>query len=516
MRTIYRTYFELSPQANPDLDSVRSAVLRWAHSRPNLKGSESVDLSSDSGQQQVGPGSYVESRLYNGSNGKVWGIRLTNPDAEPDVSWVSETTVYQNPENKMWVSCSLHVGRDSQSLSPVVRQATRPGIVKEVLSVFKGEGILPLTPKPYVCSAKEAPLLLKLLESPRRHLPVVFVSTMRDGSRLRDTNRLADQLCGLAYVVVADSSEVAYELGQHLSDRLNCFDGGVRIYWPQFTRHSRPFDHPLWTRAKINQLIEEHPARLGANILNKIAGVSVYTSSPTFISWSKIIEWQRAGAIEQARASNNQQNLLTLFEETNKDLEAQVQQLKAALEEKAQEAAKYRMAADSLRHALQSGDAVQASQTLETSIESVKDALAIAANEYPDQLAFCWNSKSEDDDSVFEKPDQVLQALRWLGTAYHDARMGRAKCPDFDHSLRNTVEGWSYEAHQSKGTMKHAKFREWYHTRHNGKEVGLPEHLRCGSTKDARYSIRIAFSWCPQSQRVILGYLGQHQETSAS
>lgn len=36
------------------------------------------------------------------------------------------------------------------------------------------------------------------------------------------------------------------------------------------------------------------------------------------------------------------------------------------------------------------------------------------------------------------------------------------------------------------------------------------------STKDARHCIRIAFTWDSDRQRVLLGYLGQHQETSSS
>jgi hypothetical protein len=208
--------------------------------------------------------------------------------------------------------------------------------------------------------------------------------------------------------------------------------------------------------------------------------------------------------------------MLKLFVQTNEDLEHQVRQLKEALEEKAQEAAKYRSLADTFRIALELGDSADIAESLESSIETVADALAIAAKEFPDELVFCWNCKSDGADSPFEKPDEVLAVLRWLATTYYDSRVGRKNCPDFEPSIREAVEGWSYEPHQSKGTMNNRKLWDWYHTKHDGVEYTLPEHLKCGTKKDARYSIRIAFTWDQNSEKVIVGFLGQHQQNTAT
>lgn len=516
MRTIYRTYFQLTPKLDLTFDAVRSKVLHWALGQPTFKEIGNIDFTTDSGQQRGGPGCFIESRYYSGSHGQAWGIRLTNPETDSDVMWISETTIHHNHSNQIWVSCSLSVGREGHSLTPIARQPNRPRVVKDILSAFPGEGILPLTPQGYVCATPDTPLLLRLLESPSRHLPVVFVSATRDGFQFKRYNKLSNLLCGLAYVVVAESADVSYELGKSLPERLNCFDGGVRIYWPHFSTKDHPFDHPLWTKQKIIQLTETHPTRLEKIILNRIAEVSVFTSSPSFVSWSKIIEWQRANAIEKAKASNDLTQLLELFENDNRDLAAQVKQLTRELDAKAQEASKYKSQAETYRQILEKNGGKQARQTLEISIATVKDALAIARNELSDRIAFAWNSKSEDEESPFEKPEQVLQALRWLGDVYYRAKIGEQRCEDFDLSVRNAVEGWSYEPHQSKNTMRNSKFRDWYHTLYERKEFSLPEHLKCGSTKDARHSIRIGFNWCPNTRRVVLGYLGQHQETSAS
>jgi hypothetical protein len=514
---VYRTFFELADESESlHLETVRDVILAWAITRQGARAANLIDLTGDSGVSELGSGCLIESRTYQGNHGRAWGLRYTNPDSTPGIQWISETTVRQNPEGRVWVSCSLQVGRVDGALSPVQRFASRPGAVKEVLSKFTGRGILPLKPSPFLLETGNVKLLVRLLEFEGRQHPVVFVAPGADGNFTCDYRRLADQLCGLAYVVVGASPAVCSELSEAITSRLSCFDGGVRIYWPGFGPGAFPVDHPLWTKFRIQKLTSSDPKLLASEILNRIAAVSVYTSSQQFVSWNKIAEWQRENAIESAKAHNNQADLLALYEETNTDLANQVRQLKDLLQNKAQEIAKYKNQLESLRSALATRHSGQDSSSQEAAVETVADALVLAEIEFGDKLVFAWNSKSDGEDSPFERPDEVFAALRWLATTYYDSRIGKKTCPDFNHSLRDEVEGWGYRAHQSDNTMNHIKFRDWYHTKFNGEKYALPEHLKSGTTKDARYSIRIGFTWDAPTQRVILGYLGQHQETSAS
>lgn len=517
MRTVYRTHFELDANngVQPSLAAVRSKIISWAASRQGVKIVSSEKLWGNLQPIEVGENRHIESRAYEGPLGAAWGLRLTMPDDEPDVVWVTEITVHENADSKIWFACSSQVGRQGQTLSPVVRFANRPSIVTDILRMFPGRGMLPLTGKPLSCGpGEEVMLLVGLLLLERRHLPVVLVSRTKKGELLTDTKKLADQLAGLAYVIEATSPEVSEAMGKALPERLNCFDGGVRIYWPGFDNSSSPFHHPLWIKSRILELNERHPARLGSEILNRIASVTTFTAPPSFISWSQLLDWQRSVAIEQAKASNEMGVMLTLLEEENRSFSAQVRQLKGELELKSQEAAKYKAQADTFRDALQSKEPTGG--ILEASVDSVADALDIAETEYSDRLALCWNSKSENDSSPFDDPHSVLLALRWLATTYHDSRTGKKECPDREISVREAVPGWSYEPHQSKNTMNHRKYRAWYHTIYNGREFSLPEHLKCSSTKDSRHSIRIAFNWDEKSEKVVLGYLGQHQQNGAS
>ncbi len=137
-----------------------------------------------------------------------------------------------------------------------------------------------------------------------------------------------------------------------------------------------------------------------------------------------------------------------------------------------------------------------------------------AQTEFQDSLVFALNGKSDGEASPFEEPQQLFAALRFIATRYRDARLGKVACPDFDLAIRNDVNGWHYEAHQSELTM--GKYRNWYTTTWQRRNYQLEEHIGIGSSKDPRHTIRIAFCWDPKRQKVVIGFIGQHQETDAT
>jgi hypothetical protein len=518
MRTVYRTHFELAPKTGevPCFDATVSIVLRWVGSRPGTALPQGIDFQTEAPRTAVGERRSVETRRYDGPNGRTWGCRVGMPDAEPDVEWVTEVVVHEAPDERIWFSCLLQIGRSGEVLSPVFRPANRPGIVREILGVYNGRGILALSDQPLLCGESDADILIRLLESESRRHPIVFISTDAEGLPVVDCKRLAETLAGMAYVIVAKGPEVSEKLGEVLPDRLSCFNAGMRLYWPGFRRSDDPLRHPLWIRSRILQIAKDPTGSIGHGILRRIAAVSSYTTSSNFVSWTTIADWQRVEAIAAARAENRQDELLELYEETVRDLDAKVATLKAELQEKADEVNRLRSLSENYRTALESMGGEEAGSALEANFDTVAEAIEQAERQFGGQLAFCWNSKSEDADSPFEDARSVFLALKWLATDYHDSRTGRKPCPDRDVAVRQAVPGWAFSNHQSKKTMTDRRHREWYHAKHDGREFSLPEHLKCGSGTDARHNIRIAFNWDDESEKVVLGFLGQHQQNDAS
>lgn len=519
MRTIYRTQFGLAPNPGKKIeyDEVIDLCVKWVLSRGGVAVPQGIDLSGkEHSQLAVGDQRRIETRVAVGDHGQAWGIRLRMPDEEPNVEWVTDTVVHQQSSGDIHFSCNLQVGRTDEALSPVFRSANCPGIVQDILAAYNGKGMIPFNSKPVKLESHMLDLFVKLLESPDRKHPVIFVSTDPHGEVAADVQSLAKHLAGIAYVIVAKDADVSTRLGRYLSDRINCFNAGVRLYWPGFKRSSNPLHHPLWIRTVIQRMTSRNRKFLDYEILERIAAVSSFNTPQSIVSWNRLVDWQRAEAIKIAKDGNKQDELIALFEEDNRSLQNDVNQLGTEMKEKETEINRLRSQVNTLRAALSEKGGEEAGKALEQSIGTVAEALDLADSQFSDSLAFLWNSKSEDVNSPFADPTSVFLAMKWLATDYRAAKLGVTSCSDFDISLRGTVIGWNYKPHQSKNTMKHRVYRAWYHTKIEGKEIALPEHIGCASDTDPRNCIRIAFAWDEQSEKVVLGFLGQHQQTSAS
>ena len=145
--------------------------------------------------------------------------------------------------------------------------------------------------------------------------------------------------------------------------------------------------------------------------------------------------------------------------------------------------------------------------------KNVADVVEKANKTYSLQLTFALNSISEVRNCPFLRPKEVWQALEWLATTYYEARVGQTGEPDFDRSIRTSC-GWRYAPHQSKATV--ARNRKAYTTGVDYKEYTIEEHIGTNRSGDPQHTIRIAFGWDAEIEKVVVGYLGLHQPTQRS
>lgn len=147
-------------------------------------------------------------------------------------------------------------------------------------------------------------------------------------------------------------------------------------------------------------------------------------------------------------------------------------------------------------------------------VDSVHEAITTAARNFPSQLVIALNSRSKEDTS-FQRPSEVYDALAWLATDYHRLRSNPAGVdPDFDKMLKAACPGWSHVPHQSAVTI--GMFKDWYYTTTVGVKYELTEHLGRGSSGNPQHTIRIAFAWDGDTGKVIVGYIGPHQRNQGS
>ena len=192
------------------------------------------------------------------------------------------------------------------------------------------------------------------------------------------------------------------------------------------------------------------------------------------------------------------------LEQENDDLEQEVRILKEQLFDS-------RSKEEGFRLALSSQDGYTGENA--PAIEDVSGAVGLAMERFSDRLLFQLNSNSSVEGNPFKWPDKVWNALEWLATIYYEARTGSSKNTDLNGSCRQASEMW-YKTSQHDTTM--ATYRNSYTTRVNGRIIWLEEHIGKGTSFDPRRTIRIAFDWDRDLRKVVIGYIGRHQKTSAT
>ena len=140
---------------------------------------------------------------------------------------------------------------------------------------------------------------------------------------------------------------------------------------------------------------------------------------------------------------------------------------------------------------------------------SIAEAIRFSEERHPEKLLISLNRKSDTTD-FYHSPNQVWGALDWLATTYHDAQTGESPNKDIDASLRKACNGWSYSPHQSEDALN--RYTEWYETTVGDKTYTLRKHISKGVRCGAKNIIRIAFEWDEENRRVVVGYIGPHQQ----
>ena len=522
MRAIYRASFELSGTrtAVQLADEIARDCFNWAldPKRNGLGNSHTVPTRAETVERRViGNGYEIEALNVSVDSSVAWGMRFSNLDEDPQVRWITEVSVYSPEAKRCQFSCSVFLARSGDDYAPIRRHTSRPRIVRDVLMKFSGKGGFPLHATPVGFNAGNAELFAEFLQSPHRTHPILFLSPADEGhSSPLDAKKIADFLAGVAHVIVTDDRDATWRLEELIPHQLNCYAGAARLYWPGFQVSDSQFNHPLWLFAQIDAMGSHATGRFGQTILNRVSNVAVFNLHDHFLTWDRLQEVTRRRAIAEARAAGRSEEMLVLFEEDNRLLTAQVTDLKRQLGDLVEEAKRQRNLAESYRLALDERKEDTAKIGLALPARSVTEAIENAKREHSNRITFSLNSKS-DKDSPFDPPEEVERAFNWLATTYYDSKTNQKTCPDLDKNLSENINGWHYSGHQKEKTIKANE--AWYQCpwadSQNGK-IWIREHLKTGSSRRPEETIRIAFTWEEKSKKVVIGFIGQHQENTKS
>lgn len=525
MRTIYRTGFSIALDSKSDtLASAAGVCLKWALERPGIA-AEHRGLWKDPVRTitltPIGAGHAIETRLLETSGTRCWAMRFNHPhregqEVDEQIEWRTEIGLSENA-NSLTFCCSVSVGRRYSAVAPVRFFPTRPRVVLELLKQFSCGGKVKLTDKPYVLKnqAADAQLFRALLESASRQLPVVFITPrVPSGDYAADYHRVASELAGIAYVVVANCPEATRLLAKELPPQLNCYNGGVRIYWPGFTVSQSPYAHPLWLWRKIRQFQEKHPAAFAKELLKRISSVAVLSLHPDWLTWSAVEAHERSQAIERAKSADDTEELLKLYVLDKESLEATVAQLQSQIEVKSRELQIAHAKISAFEAAFERAKQPEVERDDDANLlppSNVREAVERAKKLFGTRLIFALNNKSKVEESEFEEPEELFEALSWLANDYFDSKTSVNSGTPLRESIKKSLADWFYSGGQSDQTM--GEFKDWYRCQFEGRRWELGEHIGTGVSKDARHTIRVGFAWDDDGKRVIIGFIGQHQRS---
>lgn len=520
MQPTYFASFLLGDQKDaPAISDGLEVISEWIFNNPHRPMARPQDWPNVVTPVSFSNGERVQLlRLTDGEESilQASALRYEHPDPQGR-TWRTDCVLSKSdaPDSSVRFSITVSAGGAVEREYAIRPPTSRPRIVRHMMEKFGAREQYALTPKHLDIKTTEAAQFAGFLLDPVRALPLVFISRQNVGqSVLCDPGELADKLVGIAYVCVADSSDLSWALQGLVTNRLNAYDGTIRIYWPRMTLNDAPFRHRWWNKRQLS----ESERRISDELLRIVGTASVTRHVAGLVRWEDverentrrtILRLQSTGVVSGEVPEEwlkQYETDLAALAESRRERDA----LSELMLERDEEIRRWKQL---YLQALRSQATGKVDDALdETVIEDVSGAILLAKADFADSLVFIDGRVSKEALS-FEEPELLYAAFKWLATTYRRARMGTERCKDLDKSCREACE-FRYNAHQSDITM--SMYPADYEVSYNGEKTKLKEHIGFGTSTEPRHTIRIAFFFDDKTNKVIIGYVGQHQTTRKS
>ena len=258
MRSVYAVQFEVFSR-DPGTDKVSEVVLRsvasWISEWYLIRKSIRIGFPLDGGSLAPCLGHELTVKKETSDQGSVshTSVSWSYPgEADGNLLWHSRCEI---SEFNQLTEFSLNVLLDSIQffISPVEFNLKRPRVVGTLLRQFLcTQGGARLSLEPRGLSASLVPeFVQERLCSSNRRLPIVLVSRTTTSEKwLIDPADLNNELAGIAEVCTLDDKWAAYALSDEIGKIYSCYNGAVRIYWPDFDLAQRPYS-PIYMPDKV-------------------------------------------------------------------------------------------------------------------------------------------------------------------------------------------------------------------------------------------------------------------------
>lgn len=236
--------------------------------------------------------------------------------------------------SSVFVYATLEVGGVATKISPIEVDPRCPRLIGQLLDADCRwyHGSSPLSSLKKVEGFNRGVELAAELADPDRRVPFVVVSVERGYAALPYlAEKVAYDLAGLANVCTVDPA-ASWGLTDSLGKALSCYQGGIRIYWPQFRTTDRPYKHPLWTAARLLDLSSD-PKQARDRICRQLRKMIMRASALSTVRPREIDEIREASRRAEferltraAKSAQDWRELAELYDEENDKLKADIKE----------------------------------------------------------------------------------------------------------------------------------------------------------------------------------------------
>lgn len=440
--------------------------------------------------------------------------------------WFSRIGVKQEHLNG---GCKVSVVVETRDMSVVAGSApataTRPRVVEAIVQV--SGGLVEPSPKSRVSilRAGDASSLELEIEDEMRDYAIILISQDRFSEQFPfDPAKLLSQVLGLAHVYQMETKRTGRAIEEILGSERSAWDGGINILYPRRTGSNYVPNH-VFSRNDLKGRGRNSDERISFLLqfithrfnLPRLQGEIGLTDLRHADFQQKLHEAQSKGASDRAEVEVlYQEEVRALTEQIQKEKETANSNYKAweeaslKLEEKERENQGLIVYRDSLISQLKDTKGAE----VEIPPQTVNEAIDRALCKYPEAFIFSPNSKSQHKNSRFRHVEKLAQGLDWLAKTYKETRSGAKRVLFLHKEIQEACPGWNYSARQSEVTA--GDYREWYECQFNGSKHQIHEHISYGQAHNPEQTIRVAFCWLEDSKKILIGFVGCHQRTTAT
>lgn len=506
-RLVYACRFEIP--SDTGLQSVSASYYKWIEKHyKERRGIADFRLPTTLTDIEAPLDSHnLRGEIYESNEGSAIKLSWSFPDdKDTGLRWRNDIRIGQ-----VGAICStehlIYVESVEYNISPTILIVGSPRVIRDIFSdsdVFVGK--MRISAQPYCVSSENFSEFITLLTSPDRNIPILFVSPFADSSSSAlDIKQLAKNLAGVAVVIYASDPDVTWDLANEIGRRFACFNGGARIYWPNFSLTADYKAHRLFLASWIEQVGSTYASR---TIERTIFGVAALR----FIPDERISQVIRSHELaerhrEIIRKKETGDDFWNDFEKTLADLDDANRRV-AELETELSNYKSYKEYIDTQYNEVDNGNAACLEDEAEET-HSVHSAVLNAKQKF-NNLVFLESALSAALASPFQRPFDIFEALGDLNDIVDDwkqARDERGNGGDLLNHLRN--KGWGKRSSMHISNTTKGKYGASYEFEYNGNKILFEPHITIGAG-DPNSCASIHFIFDAKNGKMIIAHVGKH------